>query len=120
MYHLHFAIARIRYQLHKRPKPRSGESPPAPGFSRGNLNLITEHKPRKGRKPSGIGIGRLSCLRHFVRLVFEHPRLKPGAGGLSPLRGLRHELFLSRIAARRVNPYATEPDVVAKPGADKR
>src|SRR5262245_44252714 len=68
-------------------QPRSGESLPAPGFSRGTLNL------RRSISPVGAKAARYWDQTAFVptalwvRAVFEIPRLKPGAGKLSPLRG---------------------------------
>ena len=63
------------------------QPPLQPASAGGYLNFATEHKPRRGESPRVVWIQRLSCLRHFVRLVFELPRLKPGAGKLPPLRG---------------------------------
>src|SRR5262245_61532420 len=60
-------------------QPRSGDSLRAPGFSRGIWERELTHERRR----------RESCRAYgaFIRFVLEFPRLKPGAGRMSPLRG---------------------------------
>ena len=81
-------------------KPRSGESLPAPGFSRGERYPNARERRRRdsrSRLETLVGSGALArsdsqfhgfrAYGAFARFVFEFPRLKPGAGRMPPLRG---------------------------------
>jgi len=73
-----------------RSKPRSGDIPLTPGFQPGVTLGCRAYQCRRHDI-------RLSCLRHYTLVRIRPPPLKPGAKGMSPLRGFGGRPFRNRF-----------------------